>query len=208
MGAILRRISLRAAEAPVPDNEPRSPFRERLSRQALRLDSWLDNAAFVALRSLRRSSEWVSDFSNRFHVTGWRRLLVELGCEGLNIGVAILFCALILALPAMKESPPCRARSIAGHSMKSWPFLPIGCPSKPRGSGSGGAMAHRSRLSPSSCNGGLYDRRRYFGPGLRECLSRLCRLWTFARCENSRPHYGKRRYCKGLPAPRLYKRES
>ncbi|MDQ0394550.1 transglycosylase domain-containing protein [Labrys monachus] len=88
----------------MPDHEPRSPFRERLSRQALRLDSWLDNAVFVTLRSLRRSSEWVSDFSNRFHVTGWRRLLVEVGCESLTLGVAILFAALILAMPAMTET--------------------------------------------------------------------------------------------------------
>ena len=86
------------------DRKPKLSFRKRLGQRALRVDSWLDNAAFFLLQSVRNASEWISDFSNRFQVAGWRRLLVELGCEGLTLGVIGLIGALILALPAMKET--------------------------------------------------------------------------------------------------------
>lgn len=87
----------------MPEHKPEPSFRKRLGRGALRLDSWLDNAVYVAWQKLRAAIEWGSDFSNRFQVAGWRRFLVELGCEGLTLATAGLIFGLMLAQPIMKQ---------------------------------------------------------------------------------------------------------
>jgi penicillin-binding protein 1A len=87
----------------VPERKPEPSFFKRFSRWALRLDSWLDNAVYVAGQKLRAAIEWGSDFSHRFQVAGWRRLLVELGCEALTLGTAGLIVGLMLAQPIMKQ---------------------------------------------------------------------------------------------------------
>ena len=41
---------------------------------------------------------------DRLHVSGWRRLLVELVCEGSNIAVGIGMVALFFAIPAFEDT--------------------------------------------------------------------------------------------------------
>ena len=55
-------------------------------------------------QAIRAAYEEVYAFSNRFHVTGWRRVGVELACDGLTLGVAGAILALALAVPAFKET--------------------------------------------------------------------------------------------------------
>nr|WP_245196686.1 PBP1A family penicillin-binding protein [Labrys sp. LIt4] len=74
-----------------------------MSRAALRLDSWLDNAVYASWQKVRAGIERGSDISNRFQVSGWRRLLVEVGCEGLTLGTAGMIFGLMLMQPAIRQ---------------------------------------------------------------------------------------------------------
>ncbi|MGJ4856732.1 transglycosylase domain-containing protein [Labrys sp. La1] len=87
----------------MPERKPEPSFRKRLSRAALRLDSWLDNAVYASWQKVRAGIERGSDISNRFQVSGWRRLLVEVGCEGLTLGTAGLIFGLMLMQPAIRQ---------------------------------------------------------------------------------------------------------
>ncbi|MBP0578274.1 PBP1A family penicillin-binding protein [Labrys sp. LIt4] len=87
----------------MPERKPEPSFRKRLSRAALRLDSWLDNAVYASWQKVRAGIERGSDISNRFQVSGWRRLLVEVGCEGLTLGTAGMIFGLMLMQPAIRQ---------------------------------------------------------------------------------------------------------
>src|SRR5262249_24959209 len=70
----------------------------------LESDARIDSAVFQAGRSASEAYERYSAFLDRFHVSGWRRALVEIGSEGATIGLAGLFLMLALAIPAMEET--------------------------------------------------------------------------------------------------------
>src|SRR5688572_27722430 len=59
---------------------------------------------FHAGRVLREGYERFSAFMDRFHVAGWRRLLVEGASEGATLGLGGLILMLTLALPAFQET--------------------------------------------------------------------------------------------------------
>jgi penicillin-binding protein 1A len=87
-----------------PPRPPKPDFWARLKKGALRVDSWLDNAVYSSAQAIRAAYEEVYAFSNRFHVTGWRRVGVELAGDGLTLGVAGSILALALAVPAFRET--------------------------------------------------------------------------------------------------------
>ena len=83
---------------------PKPSLWERTRIAALRFDSWLDHTVYLAGQSLRSGFESLYAASNRLHVSGWRRVGVEIACEGLTIGLAGMVVALALAMPAFQET--------------------------------------------------------------------------------------------------------
>ncbi len=74
-----------------------SPFVKRIKRILLATDSLIDSSVFD---SGRRSRELYADFSTfmeRFHVSGFRRVGVELACEALTLGLGGLIVMMALA---------------------------------------------------------------------------------------------------------------
>jgi penicillin-binding protein 1A len=76
----------------------------KIGRILLDLDARADSSVFRAGRLLREYYERFSTFMDRFHVAGWRRLLIELFSEGGTLGAAGLVAMLALALPAFRET--------------------------------------------------------------------------------------------------------
>jgi hypothetical protein len=52
-------------------------WRRKLRRFFLRVDSWIDFTLFRSAKEARENYERFSTFMDRFHVAGWRRMLVE-----------------------------------------------------------------------------------------------------------------------------------
>ena len=70
----------------------------------LAVDAWLNSSAFESGRGVRNAYENFSAFMERFHLSGWRRCLVQLSCEGLTLGLAASIVALALAVPAFRDT--------------------------------------------------------------------------------------------------------
>jgi penicillin-binding protein 1A len=77
-------------------------WRPNLRRFFLRLDSWIDFSLFRSARESREGYERFSTFMDRFHVSGWRRALVELFSETATVGTGGLLLMLALAIPAFR----------------------------------------------------------------------------------------------------------
>jgi len=75
-----------------------------LRRAMLGFDAWVDTFFFERGRGARRGYDDFSAFMERVHVSGWRRLLVEAGCEALTLGLGAAVMALALAIPAFHET--------------------------------------------------------------------------------------------------------
>lgn len=75
-----------------------------LRRAMLAFDAWVDTFFFERGRGARRGYDDFSAFMERVHVSGWRRLLVEAGCEALTLGLGGAVMALALAIPAFHET--------------------------------------------------------------------------------------------------------
>ena len=75
-----------------------------LRRAMLGFDAWVDTFFFERGRGARRGYDDFSAFMERVHVSGWRRLLVEAGCEALTLGLGGAVMALALAIPAFHET--------------------------------------------------------------------------------------------------------
>ena len=80
----------------------RSPPVRRLGRMMLVADSWLDSSLYDGTTSARRHYEDFAMFMDRFHVSGLKRIGVELVCEGLTIAVGVGFVLLALSMPAFE----------------------------------------------------------------------------------------------------------
>ena len=70
----------------------------------LESDARIDSAVFQAGRWVAEQYERYSAFMDRFHVAGWRRVVVEIGSEGATVGAAGLVLMLALAIPAFEET--------------------------------------------------------------------------------------------------------
>jgi penicillin-binding protein 1A len=88
----------------IPFNE-KPDWRQRLRTYLLDFDARLDSALFRSGRMAREAFERFRDFMDRFHVAGWRRwLLVEPLSELATFGAGGLLLALVLAVPAFRET--------------------------------------------------------------------------------------------------------
>jgi penicillin-binding protein 1A len=67
-------------------------------------DARIDSAVFQTGRWLADKYERFSAFMDRFHVSGWRRVVVEIASEGATVGAAGLVLMLALAIPAFEET--------------------------------------------------------------------------------------------------------
>src|SRR5262245_22858329 len=67
-------------------------------------DARIDSAVFQTGRYAADLYERYSAFMDKFHVSGWRRGLVEFASEGATIGAAGLFLMLTLASSAMDDT--------------------------------------------------------------------------------------------------------
>lgn len=76
----------------------------RLRRFLLDLDSRIDFGLFQSQNWTRELYERFSEFMDRFHVAGWRRLMVEGLSEGATLGTFGLIFVLGLAVPAFHET--------------------------------------------------------------------------------------------------------
>jgi penicillin-binding protein 1A len=81
-----------------------SRFYKRAARTLLALDALVDSSLYDSKERARASYAAFAALMDRLHVSGWRRVLVELFCEGSNLTVAAAFFALFLAIPAFQET--------------------------------------------------------------------------------------------------------
>lgn len=77
---------------------------QRAKRLALGLDSAIDAGLYDSWQRSRASWERFVTFMDRFHVTGWRKLAVNLACDGLTLSILGLFIMLALAQTAMQAT--------------------------------------------------------------------------------------------------------
>ncbi|MCB1546055.1 MAG: transglycosylase domain-containing protein, partial [Rhodoblastus sp.] len=79
-------------------------LRKRVGRAALAVDSFVDSWFFESSRRTRDNFASFAAFMDRFHVSGLKRLGVELGCETLTLGLGGLLVALTFAQLAFRET--------------------------------------------------------------------------------------------------------
>ncbi|SJZ65654.1 transglycosylase domain-containing protein [Consotaella salsifontis] len=79
---------------------------ERRKRRApsrlIEVDAWIDSSLWRAFHGFSAFWESLTIFSRRFRARGFTKLVVELTCEGLTLGLAGFVLLLALAQPAMK----------------------------------------------------------------------------------------------------------
>ncbi len=79
-----------------------SPFVKRIRRILLSTDALINSSLFDSGRRSRELYENFSAFMERFHVSGFARVGVELACEGLTLGLGGLIVLLALASSAFQ----------------------------------------------------------------------------------------------------------
>ena len=79
-------------------------WKPRVQRFLLDVDARVDSAVFRAGAWVREYYERFSTFMDRFHVSGWRRIIVEMLSEGATLGTGGLVVLLALAIPAFRET--------------------------------------------------------------------------------------------------------
>jgi penicillin-binding protein 1A len=77
-------------------------WRPNLKRLMLGFDAWVDSSLFRGGSGARELYERYSTFMDRFHVSGWRRVLAELLSETATLGTAGMLLMLALATPAFQ----------------------------------------------------------------------------------------------------------
>lgn len=82
----------------------KSRFARKVSHALLALDGWIDSSIYEGGQNARARFESFAMFMDRFHVSGLKRVGVELACEGLTLGVFGGILALALAVPAFQQT--------------------------------------------------------------------------------------------------------
>ena len=77
--------------------------RIKVSRALLAFDAWVNSSLHESGQSSRRAYDDFSAFMDRFHVSGGKRVAVDLACEALTLGLGGAVLMLGLALPAFRE---------------------------------------------------------------------------------------------------------
>lgn len=86
------------------DGPRSSQLRQKIARALLAFDAWVDSSLHSSFERARASYASFSAFMDRFHVAGWRRVLNEVACETLTLGIGFGVVALTLAQPAFQET--------------------------------------------------------------------------------------------------------
>jgi penicillin-binding protein 1A len=79
-------------------------WKPRLQRFLLDIDARVDSAVFRTGAWAREYYERFSTFMDRFHVSGWRRIPIELLSEAATLGTGGLVVLLALAVPAFRDT--------------------------------------------------------------------------------------------------------
>ena len=86
----------------------RSPFdnngKKKKNNFLLEIDSWIDSTLYRMRADGSERWENITIFFQRFRVTGFKKVLVEIFDEGLTIGLVGMILMLALALPAFEET--------------------------------------------------------------------------------------------------------
>jgi penicillin-binding protein 1A len=102
------RARTRFTRPPATEVSVKDPFyrKERRQKKAplLDADAWLDSAMFEFWRTLGRGYTRFQDIMSVFHVSGGRRVLVELFSDGLSLGAIGVLLMTALALPAFQAT--------------------------------------------------------------------------------------------------------
>jgi penicillin-binding protein 1A len=86
-------------------DRPRSShFRRKIARALLALDAFVDSSLHMGVDRAKDNYAAFAAFMDGFHITGWRRVLNELACETLTLGIGFGLLALTLATPAFQET--------------------------------------------------------------------------------------------------------
>lgn len=90
---------------PVEPEAPRvSNVELTLSERLLIADSWFDTALFRIGSAIAAALSWYSSFCRRFRARRLKRVLAELGSDGLTFGLGGLIVLLAFAQPAIEET--------------------------------------------------------------------------------------------------------
>ena len=81
-----------------------STLYKRITRAFLEIDAFFDSSLFESGERSRSAYASLIAFMDRLHVSGWRRLGVELFCEGSNIALGVGIVALFFAIPAFEDT--------------------------------------------------------------------------------------------------------
>jgi penicillin-binding protein 1A len=99
--AVARALARAAA---LSSEEERSRYRKVAARALLAFDAWMDSTLYDAQRRSIRALQTAAAISDRLHLSGVRKFVVDGLCEGLNLGLVGLIVVLTLALPAFRET--------------------------------------------------------------------------------------------------------
>ena len=82
-------------------SQPHQPKRWVPTR-LIEVDAWIDSSLWRFSHAFSAAWESLTIFSRRFRARGFKRVLVELSCEGLTLGLVGFVLLLVLAQPAMQ----------------------------------------------------------------------------------------------------------
>ena len=86
-------------------DEPRtSRLRRKIARALLAFDALVDSSLHASRERIRENYAAFSAFMDGFHITGWRRVLNELACETLTLGLGFSIVLLAFASLAFQET--------------------------------------------------------------------------------------------------------
>ena len=85
-------------------NQTPEGWAKALRNALLAFDSWIDAFFYESGQKSAETFRKFSYFMDRFYVSGFKWLMVELACEGLTLGLGGAVLALMLAQPAFQET--------------------------------------------------------------------------------------------------------
>ncbi|TFF20499.1 PBP1A family penicillin-binding protein [Jiella endophytica] len=83
-------------------NDTNQPRKRRQPSRLIEVDAWIDSSLWRAYHAFLAWWESVTIVSRKFRARGFNRVLVELACEGLTLGLAGFILLFALAQPAIK----------------------------------------------------------------------------------------------------------
>src|ERR1700732_3768246 len=86
------------------DDMRSSRLRQKIARALLAIDAFVDSSLHTSLERARENYASFAAFMDGFHIAGWRRVLNELACEILTLGLGIGVAALTLGGLAFQET--------------------------------------------------------------------------------------------------------